>query len=148
MLSSYRQCGELQSPSAADPPRLTIFQTPPWLRPSASNCWPSCGSSQRRTGRRVVNWWPSSIATSRRSGGFRSGKHAVRPRLKCSRPSSAQANGELKRTDPRTACGIFLALVVGQDEIWKTEPGVADVVGWTAAVTPEEVVDIFLHGVW
>jgi AcrR family transcriptional regulator len=59
----------------------------------------------------------------------------------------AQANGELKRTDPRTACAVFLALVVGQDEIWKTEPSVAEVVGWTTSVTPEEVVDIFLHGV-
>lgn len=59
----------------------------------------------------------------------------------------AKANGELKRTDPQAACAVFLALLVGQAEIWKTEPGVAEVVGWTAAVTPEQLVDIFLHGV-
>lgn len=59
----------------------------------------------------------------------------------------AEASGELKRTDPQTACAVFLALLVGQSEIWKTEPGVAEVVGWTAEITPGQLVDIFLHGV-
>lgn len=59
----------------------------------------------------------------------------------------AEADGDLKRTDPNTAYAVFIALIVGQSEIWKTEPELLEVVGWNSAATPEAIVDLFLHGV-
>lgn len=59
----------------------------------------------------------------------------------------AEAEGELTRVDARTAYATFLALIIGQAELRKMEPGVAEIVGWTTMATPEQLVDIFLSGV-
>ncbi|MEA2511791.1 MAG: hypothetical protein QOJ59_1278 [Thermomicrobiales bacterium] len=59
----------------------------------------------------------------------------------------AAADGELTRTNPETAHAVFLALLVGQAEIRKIEPGVAAIVGWNTVATSEQLVDVFLDGV-
>jgi AcrR family transcriptional regulator len=59
----------------------------------------------------------------------------------------AETEGELRRTNWQAAYAVFIAILVGQTEIWKTEPELLEVVGWNAAATPEQIVDLFLHGV-
>jgi AcrR family transcriptional regulator len=59
----------------------------------------------------------------------------------------AAADGELTRTDSATAYSVFIAMLIGQMEIWRTEPELQEVVGWDVAATPEAIVDHFLHGV-
>ena len=79
-------------------------------------------------------------------------RHQVK--LECPPPANdvraiferAAVDGDLTRTDPATACSVFIAMLIGQSEIWKTEPELLEVVGWDAA-TPEAIVDLFMHGV-
>ncbi|MCC6791909.1 MAG: TetR/AcrR family transcriptional regulator [Thermomicrobiales bacterium] len=59
----------------------------------------------------------------------------------------AEADGELTRTSAQVAHAVFIAIIIGQTEIWKTEPELLEVVGWNTAASPEQIVDLFLHGV-
>jgi AcrR family transcriptional regulator len=59
----------------------------------------------------------------------------------------AARDGDLARVDAATAYAVFIAILIGQGEISRTEPEMQEVVGWEAAASPEEIVDLFLNGV-
>jgi AcrR family transcriptional regulator len=59
----------------------------------------------------------------------------------------AAQEGDLRRVDAATAYAVFIAILIGQGEIVRTEPELQEAVGWNAIAAPEAVVDLFLGGV-
>lgn len=58
----------------------------------------------------------------------------------------AAQEGDLRRVNAATAYAVFIAILIGQGEIVRTEPELQEAVGWNAIAAPEAVVDLFLKG--